>query len=116
MKIIQKQTLDRFYEAATNQDAQVLRSLLTDSFKFKSPVGDFDNPDDYVDHLAGFCGWISGSRYIAENENVVHMFVLHTKTPTGQINIPMCDVFKFDGEQITEQELFADSRLFPTPT
>lgn len=116
MKAEQQKTLERFYAAATDQDAQTLRGLLTDNFTFKSPIGDFDNPDDYVRHLAGFCGFISGSRYIAEGGRVAHTFILHAKFPDGDAAIAMCDIFTFDGDRITAQELFTDASRFPNPS
>ena len=112
----QKKTLDRFYGAATDQDGEVLRSLLTDGFTFKSPLVSFDNPDDYVAHLVGFCGSISESRFIAEGDRVAHTFMLNTRFPDGEATIPMCDIFTFDGDRIREQELFTDASRFPSPS
>lgn len=113
MKPEQKKTLERFYAAVADQDATVLSSLLTDDFTFKGPIGDFDNPDDYVNHLVGFDGSISDSRYVAEGNRVVHMSILHAKFPDGDAAIPLCDIFTFDGHRIAEQELFTDTNLFP---
>ncbi len=111
----QKRTLDRFYTAATDQDATALRSLLTDDFSFTSTMMSFDNPDDYVAHLAGFCGSISDSRYVAQGNRVVHMSVLHARFPDRNAEIPLCDVFTFEGNKIAHQELYTDSALFPRP-
>ncbi|MCH7621483.1 MAG: nuclear transport factor 2 family protein [Chloroflexi bacterium] len=115
MKPEQKKTLELFYTAATDHDATTLRSLLTDTFTFKSPIGVFDNPDDYVAHCMGFNGSISDSRSIAEGNQVVHMSILHAKFPDGDAHIPLCDVFTFDGDRITAQELFTDASQFPQP-
>ncbi len=115
MRPEQKTTLDRFYAAATDQDATVLRSLLTDDFTFKSPIGAFDNPDDYVAHLVSFGGWVGDSRYIAEGDRVAHLCVYHMTSP-GEATIPMCDIFTFEGERIAAQELFTDTRQFPDPS
>lgn len=114
MKLEQKKALDQFYAAATDQDATALRSLLTDNFTFTSPIGTFDNPDDYVNHLVGFGGWVDNSRYIAEGDQVVHLSIYHMTSP-GQATIPMCDIFTFEGDRIAAQELFTDISLFPQP-
>ena len=113
MKPEQKETLSRFYAAATEQDAMTLRSLLTDDFKFTGPIGTFDNPDDYVDHLVGFGGWVSDSRFIAEGDRVAHLCIYHMTSP-GTATIPLCDIFTFDGNRLQAQELFTDTRLFPS--
>ncbi len=109
----QKQTLDTFYAGATEQDAAKIRPLLTDSFTFKSAMMAFDNPDDYVAHLVGFCGRVSDSRFIAEGNEVAHIFTLDAKLPDGEAHIPMCDVFTFEGPRIAAQELYADASRFP---
>lgn len=108
----QEKTLKAFYAAATEQSADKLRPLLTDDFAFKGPIGSHDNPDDYVQHLVGFGGYVSGSRYVAEGDQVVHVFVYHMTSP-ATAEIPMCDIFTFEGERIRAQELFVDTRLFP---
>lgn len=115
MKPEQKRTLDRFYAAATDQDATTLRALLTDSFTFKGPIGNFDNPDDYVTHLVSFRGSVSDSRYVSEGNRVVHMSILNARFPNGDVAIPLCDIFTFQGDRIAEQELFTDMSLFPKP-
>jgi SnoaL-like protein len=109
----QQSALKQFYAGATAQDASMIRPLLTDSFSFKSPIMNFDNPDDYVAHLIGFCGYVTDSRYIAQDNQVVHIFTLNTKMPDGEVQMNMCDVFTFDGGKIVLQELYADSRQFP---
>lgn len=111
----QQRTLRDFYEAATKRDSRALRALLSDDFRFRGPIASFDDPDDYVEHLVGFDGWVDGSRYIADGDRVAHLFVLHLNAP-AETAIPMCDVFTFDGGLIKEQELFTDSRLFPAPS
>lgn len=115
MTLDQKNTLERFYAAATDRDAPALRSLLTDDFVFTNTMMSFDNPDDYVAHLSGFCGSISDARCVAEGDTVVHMSILHTRVSDRDAAIPLCDVFTFDGDKIARQELFADSALFPRP-
>ncbi len=111
----QKKILDRFYAAATDRDASTLRSLLADDFSFTNTMMSFDNPDDYVAHLAGFCGSISGARSVAQGDTVVYMSTLHTRIADRDAEIPLCDVFTFAGDKIARQELFADSALFPRP-
>lgn len=109
----QKKTIQNFYQAATKQDALALRALLTDNFRFQSTMMSFDNPDDYVAHLSGFCGHINNARTVAQENTVVHMATLHTQVAGTDQQIPLCDVFTFDGDKIASQELFADSALFP---
>lgn len=114
MKADQHSTLNSFYDAATAQDAEKLRSLLTDDFRFESTMMSFDNPEDYVAHLAGFCGSVSNARMITEGNRVVHLSTLHASFPSGTVDIPLCDVFTFDEGRISHQELFVDSRFFPS--
>ena len=113
MTPIQKAALDQFYAGATAQDASMIRPLLTDDFTFKAPMMSFDNPDDYVAHLVGFCGHVKDSRYISEGDAVVHIFRLVARTPDGDTEMEMCDVFTFKGDKIARQELYTDSRQFP---
>lgn len=112
----QKTTLDQFYAGATAQDASMIRPLLTDNFSFKSPMMNFDNPDDYVTHLVGFCGHVTNSRHVAQDNQVVHIFTLIAKMPEGDASMKMCDIFTFDGGKIALQELYTDSRQFPDGT
>ncbi len=109
----QKAALDQFYAGATAQDASMIRPLLTDDFTFKAPMMSFDEPDAYVAHLVGFCGYAKGSRYIAQGDNVVHIFTLVAMMPDGEKEMEMCDVFTFRGDKIVRQELYTDSRQFP---
>ncbi|WP_299191608.1 nuclear transport factor 2 family protein [uncultured Litoreibacter sp.] len=109
----QKAALDQFYAGATAQDASMIRHLLTDDFTFKAPMMSFDEPDAYVAHLVGFCGYAKGSRYIAQGDNVVHIFTLVAMMPDGEKEMDMCDVFTFRGDKIVRQELYTDSRQFP---
>ena len=111
----QKSTLETFYAGATEQNAEKIRPLLTDGFTFKSAIGNFDDPDEYVAHLVGFCGSVSTSRYIAQGNQVAHIFTLNAKFPDGETDIPMCDVFTFEGNRIASQELFTDASRFPSP-
>jgi ketosteroid isomerase-like protein len=111
----QETALKQFYAGATAQDASMIRPLLTDNFSFKSTMMTFDNPDDYVAHLVGLCGHVTGSRYIAQDNQVVHIFTLNAKIPGGEAQMNMCDVFTFDGGKIALQELYADSKQFPSP-
>ena len=109
----QKTTLDRFYAGATAQDASMIRPLLMDAFAFRSPLMNFDDPDAYVAHLVGFCGSVSDSRYIAEGNQVVHIFTLNATLPDGEAQMKMCDIFTFDGGKIALQELYTDPGQFP---
>ncbi|MCV0427009.1 MAG: nuclear transport factor 2 family protein [Roseibium sp.] len=109
----QQVALDRFYAGATAQDASMIRPLLTDDFAFKSPLMNFDNPDEYVAHLVGFCGTVSDSRYIAEDNRVVHVFTLNATLPGGEAQLKMCDIFTFKGGKIALQELYTDPGQFP---
>jgi len=113
MTPIQEATLDQFYAGATAQDASMVRPLLTDDFTFKAPMMNFDEPDAYVAHLVGFCGYVKDSRHIAQGDTVVHIFTLVAKMPDGEKEMDMCDVFTFKGNKITRQELYTDSRQFP---
>ncbi|WP_153770720.1 nuclear transport factor 2 family protein [Labrenzia sp. CE80] len=113
MTPVQKNTLDQFYSGATARDASMIRPLLTEDFTFKAPMMNFDNPDAYVAHLVGFCGYVKNSRHIAQGDNVVHLFTLVAQMPEGEKEIEMCDVFTFTGDKIMRQELYADSKQFP---
>lgn len=110
----QKSTLDQFYAGATAQNASIVRPLLTDDFTFKAPMMSFDDPDAYVAHLVGFCGYVKDSRHIAEKNTVVHIFTLVAHAPDGEKEMEMCDIFTFKGDKIARQELFTDPRQFPS--
>lgn len=109
----QKAALDQFYAGATAQDASMIRPLLTDDFTFKAPMMNFDEPDAYVAHLVGFCGYVKDSRHIAQGNHVVHVFTLVATMPDGEKELEMCDIFTFVGDKISRQELYTDSKQFP---
>ncbi|WP_337660385.1 nuclear transport factor 2 family protein [Anderseniella sp. Alg231-50] len=102
-----KKTLEAFYQGATVKDAAQIRSALTDDFTFDGPIGAHDNPDAFVQSLLEFDGAVTGSRMIAEGDNLVHLYTLDIG-----VKIPMCDVIEFRGDKLASMVLYTDSKLF----
>ncbi len=106
-----QKTLDTFYQGATVKDVTQIRSVLTDDFTFKSPIGDHDNPDAFAQSLLEFDGTVTESKMIAEGDNLVHLYVLDIG-----VKIPMCDVIAFRGDKLASMVLYTDSKLFDPNT
>jgi len=102
-----QRALDAFYQGATVKDPVQIRSALTDDFTFNGPIGSHDNPDTFVQSLLAFDGKVTDSRMIAEDNSLVHLYVLDIG-----VKIPMCDVIEFRGDKLASMVLYTDSKLF----
>lgn len=106
-----QKALDTFYQGAAIKDAAQIRSALTNDFTFTSPIGNHDNPDDFAESLLAFDGTVTESKMIAEDDNLVHLYVLDIG-----VKIPMCDVIEFRDDKIASMVLYTDSKLFDPNT
>ena len=103
----------RYKEAFGSGDVQTARSLLADDFHFEGPFETFDNPDDYLQSLARLAPIVEGvdvKKVLADGDDVVTIYDLHTNSPAGTSNIAEWATVK--GGKIAEIRVFFDPRPF----
>ena len=103
----------RYHEAFGSGDAATARSLLADDLHFKGPIDEFHAADDYMRSLAKLAPIVTGSdvkKVVADGNDVITIYDLHTNTPAGTSNIAEWATVK--GGKIAALRVFFDARPF----
>ncbi len=105
--------VEQYQRAFGTGDVQTARSLLADALHFKGPIDEFDNADDYIQSVAKLAQIVTGTdvkKIVADGDDVVTIYDLHTDTPAGTSNVAEWATVK-DGK-IAEMRVFFDARPF----
>ena len=107
------EVVEEYQRAFGSGDIQTARSLLADDLRFKGPIDEFDNADEYMQSVGKLAQIVTGTdvkKIVAEGDDVVTIYDLHTSTPAGTSNIAEWATVK-DGK-IVELRVFFDARPF----
>src|SRR5262245_34791840 len=105
--------VERYQRAFGSGDAQTARSLLADDLHFKGPFEEFDSADAYMQSVARLAQIVTGTdvlKVLAEGDDVVTIYDLHTNTPAGTSNVAEWATVK--NGKIAEIRVFFDARPF----
>lgn len=105
--------VEQYQRAFGSGDVATARSLLADDLHFKGPFEEFHNADDYMNSVARLAQIVTGTevtKVLAEGDDVVTIYDLHTNTPAGTSNIAEWATVK--GGKIAEVRVFFDARPF----
>ena len=103
----------QYHQAFSSGDGAKARSLLADDLHFKGPIEEFDNAEAYMQSVAKLAQIVTGSdvkKVLADGDDVVTIYDLHTSTPAGTSNIAEWATVK--GGKIAEMRVFFDARPF----
>jgi ketosteroid isomerase-like protein len=103
----------RYHQAFGSGDVATARSLLADDLHFEGPIEQFDGADDYVQSLGKLAQIVTGSdvkQVVADGDDVVTIYDLHTNTPAGTSHVAEWATVK--GDKIAEMRVFFDARPF----
>src|SRR5215510_4948990 len=101
--------VEQYHGAFGSGDAQAARSLLADDLHFKGPIEEFDNADDYMQSVGRLAQIVTGTdvkKVVADGDDVVTIYDLHTNTPAGTSNVAEWATVR-DGK-IVEMRVFFD--------
>jgi ketosteroid isomerase-like protein len=107
------EVVEQYQRAFGSGDVVRARSLLADDLHFKGPFEEFHNADDYMNSVARLAQIVTGTevkKVLAEGDDVVTIYDLHTKTPAGTSNIAEWATVK--GGKIAAIRVFFDARPF----
>jgi ketosteroid isomerase-like protein len=105
--------VERYHDAFGKGDAATARSLLADNLHFKGPIEEFHKADDYMQSVARLAQIVTGTdvkKVLADGDDVVTIYDLHTNTPAGTSNVAEWATVK--GDKIAEIRVFFDARPF----
>ena len=107
------EVVQRYHEAFGQGDVQTARSLLADDLYFKGPIDEFRSADDYVASLGKLAQIVTGTdvqKVLADAEDVVTIYDLHTSTPAG--TSPVAEWARVRNGKIAEIRVYFDARPF----
>ena len=107
------EVVERYKQAFGSGDVQAARALLADDLHFEGPIEEFHNADEYLKSLAKLAPIVAGTdvkKVLAEGDDVVTIYDLHTNTPAGTSAIAEWATVK-DGK-IAELRAYFDARPF----
>jgi ketosteroid isomerase-like protein len=107
------ETVQRYHEAFGRGDVQEARSLLADDLHFKGPIDEFHNADDYLASLGKLASIVTGTdvqKVLADDDDVVTIYDLHTNTPAG--TSPIAEWARVRDGKIVEMRIYFDARPF----
>jgi ketosteroid isomerase-like protein len=107
------EVVKRYHEAFGRGDVQEARSLLADDLHFKGPIDEFCNADDYLASLGKLAQIVVGTdvqKVLADDEDVVTIYDLHTNTSAG--TSPVAEWARVGNDKITEIRVYFDARPF----
>jgi ketosteroid isomerase-like protein len=107
------EVVERYQRAFGSGDVATARSLLADDLHFKGPFEEFDNADDYMRSVAKLAQIVTGTdvkRVLADGDDVVTIYDLHTNTSAGTSNI--AEWATVNGGKIAAIRVFFDARPF----
>jgi ketosteroid isomerase-like protein len=105
--------VERYHRAFGSGDIQTARSLLADDLHFKGPIEEFNDADHYLQSVGKLARIVTGTdvkRVLADGDDVVTIYDLHTNTPAGTSNIAEWATVK--NGKIAEMRVFFDARPF----
>jgi ketosteroid isomerase-like protein len=105
--------IERYQRAFGTGDIQTARSLLADDLRFRGPIEEFHSADEYVESVAKLAQIVTGTdvkKVLAEGDDVVTIYDLHTNTPAGTSNVAEWATVK--NGKIAEMRVFFDARPF----
>jgi ketosteroid isomerase-like protein len=105
--------VDQYKQAFGNGDAAAARSLLADDLHFQGPIEEFHKADDYLQSLAKLAPIVTGTdvkKVLADGDDVVTIYDLHTNTPAGTSAIAEWATVK--NGKIVELRVYFDARPF----
>jgi ketosteroid isomerase-like protein len=107
------EVVERYQRAFGSGDIETARSLLADDLHFKGPIEEFDNADDYIQSVAKLARIVAGTdvkKVLAQGNDVVTIYDLHTNTPAGTSNV--AEWVTVENGKIAEMRVFFDARPF----
>lgn len=105
--------VERYKQAFGSGDVPKARSLLADDLHFTGPIDEFHSADDYVQSLAKLGRIVTGTdvkKVLADGDDVVTIYDLHTNTPAGTSAVAEWATVK-DGK-IAKLRVYFDARPF----
>ena len=105
--------VQRYHDAFGRGDVQEARSLLADDLHFKGPIDEFHNADDYLASLGKLAQIVVGidvQKVLADGDDVVTIYDLHTSTPAGTSAI--AEWARVRSDKIAEIRVYFDARPF----
>jgi ketosteroid isomerase-like protein len=106
------ETVERYHEAMGSGDMQTARSLLADDLRFKGPIDEFDNADDYLQALGRLAQIVTGTdvrKVVADGADVVTIYDLHTSAAGTS---PVAEWATVRDGKIAEMRVYFDARPF----
>jgi ketosteroid isomerase-like protein len=107
------EVVQRYHEAFGRGDVQEARSLLADDLYFKGPIDELQSADDYLASLGKLAQIVTGTdvqKVLGDDEDVVTIYDLHTKTPAG--TSPVAEWARVRNGKIAEMRVYFDARPF----
>ena len=105
--------VEQYQRAFGSGDIRTARSLLADDLHFKGPIEQFDNADAYIESLAKLAKIVTGKevkKVLADGNDVVTIYDLHTNTPAGTSSVAEWATVR--NGRIAELRVFFDARPF----
>ena len=105
--------VEQYQRAFGSGDVAKARSLLADNLRFEGPIEQFDNADDYMRSVSQLAQIVTGTdvkKVVADGDDVVTIYDLHTNTPAGTSRV--AEWATVDGDKIAEMRVFFDARPF----
>jgi ketosteroid isomerase-like protein len=107
------EVVGRYKQAFGSGDIAAARALLADDLHFQGPIDEFHSADDYIQSLAKLAPIVTGTdvkRTLADGDDVVTIYDLHTNTPAG--TSPVAEWATVRNGKIAELRVFFDARPF----
>jgi ketosteroid isomerase-like protein len=107
------EVVERYQRAFGSGDIRTARSLLADDLHFKGPIEEFASADEYMQSVAKLAKIVTGTdvkKMLADGDDVVTIYDLHTNTPAGTTNV--AEWATVENGQIRELRVFFDARPF----
>jgi ketosteroid isomerase-like protein len=107
------EVVEQYQRAFGSGDVQTARSLLADDLHFTGPIDEFDNADDYMQSVGKLAQIVTGTdvkKVLADGDDVVTIYDLHTNSPAGTSNVAEWATVK--NGKIAEIRVFFDARPF----
>jgi ketosteroid isomerase-like protein len=105
--------VQRYQRAFGRGDVQTARSLLADDLHFRGPIEEFDSADDYMQSVGKLAQIVTGTdvkKVLADGDDVVTIYDLHTNTAAGTSNV--AEWARVKKGKIAEMRVFFDARPF----
>jgi ketosteroid isomerase-like protein len=107
------EVVQQYQRAFGSGDVQTARSLLADELHFKGPFEEFDNADAYIQSVGRLAQIVTGTdvqKVLADGDDVVTIYDLHTNTPAGTSHV--AEWATVERGKIAEIRVYFDARPF----